>query len=84
MKYAIVIILAAIVVGGGAYTYVKKGEQKNKELELVARKAEAAQKKAEAEKKKAEAEQKSEINGATQLKILINPSAYSLGTLSSL
>ena len=46
MKYALVIIVAAILVGGAAYTYVKTGEQKNQELELVARKAEAAQKKA--------------------------------------
>ena len=58
MKYAIVIILAIILVGGGAYTYVKKGDQANQKLELTARKAEAEKKKAEAEQKKAEAEKK--------------------------
>ena len=58
MKYVLVIILVAIVVGGAAYTYVRKGEQKNQELELVVRKAEAAQKQAEAERKKAEFEKK--------------------------
>ena len=68
MKYAVVIILAAIVVGGAAYTYVKNGEQKNQELELVTRKAEAAQKKAEAEKKKAEAEQKKSASDAAAAK----------------
>ena len=68
MKYALVIIIAAILVGGAAYTYVKAGEQKNQELELVARKAEAAQKKAEAEKKKAEAEQKKSASDAAAAK----------------
>jgi len=68
MKYALVIIVAAIIVGGAAYTYVKSGEQKNQELELVARKAEAAQKKAEAEKKKAEAEQKKSAAEASAAK----------------
>ena len=29
MKYALAIILVAIIVGGAAYTYVKNGEQKN-------------------------------------------------------
>ena len=68
MKYALVIILAVIVVGGAVYTYVKNGEQKNQELELVARKAEAAQKKAEAEKKKAEAEQRKSASDAATAK----------------
>ena len=58
MKYALVIIIVAILVGGASYTYVKIGEQKTREQELAARKAESAQKKAEAEKKKAEAEQR--------------------------
>ena len=68
MKYALAIILVAIVVGGAAYTYVKNGEQKNQELELVARKAEAAQKQAEAEKKKAEAEQRKSASDAAAAK----------------
>ena len=68
MKYALAIILVAIIVGGAAYTYVKNGEQKNQELELVARKAEAAQKKAEAEKKKAEAEQRKSASDAAAAK----------------
>ena len=68
MKYALVIILAAIVVGGAAYTYVKSGEQKNQKLELETRKAEAAQKKAEAEKKKAEAEQRKSASDAAAAK----------------
>ena len=58
MKYALAIIIAAILVGGASYTYVKIGEQKTREQELAVRKAESAQKKAEAEKKKAEAEQR--------------------------
>ena len=53
MKYALVIIIVAILVGGASYTYVKVGEQKNHERELAVRKATSAQKKAEAEKKKA-------------------------------
>ena len=58
MKYALVIIIVAILVGGASYTYVKIGEQKNHERELAVRKATSAQKKAEAEEKKAEAERR--------------------------
>ena len=58
MKYALAIIIVAILVGGAAYTYVRIGEQKNQERELAVRKAEAAQKKAEAEQKRAEAEKR--------------------------
>ena len=68
MKYALVIILAAIVVGGVAYTYVKSGDQKNQKLELETRKMEAAQRKAEAEKKKAEAEQRKSVSDAATAK----------------
>ena len=48
MKYALVIIVVAILVGGASYTYVKVGEQKNHERELAVRKATSAQKKAAA------------------------------------
>ena len=58
MKYALVIIIVAILVGGASYTYVKVGEQKNHERELAVRKATSAQKRAEAEEKKAEAERR--------------------------
>ena len=69
MKNAM-IMLAALAIAGGtaAYVYVRNGEQKNRELELVARKAEAAQKTAEAAKKKAEAEQKKSASDAAAAK----------------
>ncbi len=57
-----------MLVGGAAYTYVKTGEQKNQELELVARKAEAAQKKAEAEQRTAEAKRKTAVSEASAAK----------------
>ena len=56
MKHAAIIIVALIVVAGAAYTIVRSKEQKNLELELLARKSEAAQKKAEANRRQAEAE----------------------------
>ena len=58
MKYAIIAVVALIIVGGASYTIVRNGEQKNQELEIQARKAEASRKKAEAAQKKADAEAK--------------------------
>ena len=58
MKNAVIILVALILAGAGAYTAVRRNELKNQALEIEARKAEAAQKKAEANKKKAEAEAK--------------------------
>ena len=48
MKQAVIIIVALIVVAGASYAIVRSKEQKNLELELLARKSEASQKKAEA------------------------------------
>ena len=58
MKNVVIVLVALIVVGGAAYTAVRRNELKNQELEIQARKAEASQKKAEAAKKKAEADAK--------------------------
>ena len=78
MRNAIIMLAALAIVGGtAAYVYVRNGEQKNKELELVARKAEAAQKKAEAEKKKAEAEQKKSASDAAAAKARENAAVNS-------
>ena len=56
MKQAVIIIVALIVAAGASYAIVRSKEQKNLELELLARKSEASQKKAEANRKQAEAE----------------------------
>ena len=57
MKNSILtIVLVLIMVGGASYTYVRRQEQKNRELEILARKEESALKKVEAKKKTAEAE----------------------------
>ena len=57
MKNSILtVVLALIAVGGASYTYVRRQEQKNLELEIAVRKEEALQKKAEAKRKTAEAE----------------------------
>ena len=58
MKNAMIIVVAIVVVAGAAYTIVRNKEQRNQELEIHARKAEAAQRKSEADRKKAEAEAK--------------------------
>lgn len=58
MKNAIIVLVVLIVVGGAAYTIVRTKEQKNQELEILARRAEAEQKKSDADRKKAEAEAK--------------------------
>lgn len=50
------VILVLIAVGGGSYTYIRRQEQKNRELEILARKEEASLKKVEAKRKTSEAE----------------------------
>ena len=50
------VVLVLIAVGGGSYTYIRRQEQKNRELEILARKEEAALKKIEAKRKTSEAE----------------------------
>lgn len=50
------VVLILIAAAGGGYTYIRSQEQKNRELEILARKEEAAAKKAEARRKTAEAE----------------------------
>ena len=68
MKNAVIIVIMLILVGGGAYVAVRRGEQKNQALEIEARKAEASQKKAEANRKKAEAEAKKAKDDAAAAK----------------
>lgn len=68
MKNAVIVIVALIIAGSAAYTIVRSKEQKNQELEILARKAEAAQKKAEADRKKAEAEAKKAKDDAAAAK----------------
>jgi hypothetical protein len=62
------IVLVLIAVGGASYTYVNRQEQKNKELEILARKEEASLKKAEAKKKTAEAEARKAKESAEEAK----------------
>ncbi len=68
MKNVVIVLVALIVVGGAAYTAVRRNELKNQELEIQARKAEASQKKAEAAKKKAEADAKKAKDDAAAAK----------------
>ena len=68
MKNAVIILVALILAGAGAYTVVRRNELKNQALELEARKAEASQKKAEANKKKAEADAKKAKDDAAAAK----------------
>lgn len=56
MKNSVIILATIVVVAGGVYTTVRRGEQRNAEAEMLARKAEAAQRKAEEGRKKSEAE----------------------------
>ena len=69
MKNAVIIIVALIVVGGAAYTIVRSKEQKNLELELLARKSEASQRKADTNRKKAEAEARKAKDDAAAAKL---------------
>jgi len=68
MKNALIIVIMLILVGGGAYTVVRRSELKNQALEIEARKEEAAQKKAEANRKKAEADAKKAKDDAAAAK----------------
>ena len=68
MKKALIIVVVLIVVAGASYTIVKRGEQKNQELEIEARKAESARKKAESAQKKAEAEARKAKEAAASAK----------------
>lgn len=62
------IVLVLIMAGGASYTYMRRQEQKNRELEILSRKEEAAQKKAEAQKKTAEAEARKAKESAAEAK----------------
>ena len=69
MKNSILtVVLALIAVGGASYTYVRRQEQKNLELEIAVRKEEALQKKAEAKRKTAEAEARKAKDSAAEAK----------------
>ena len=67
-NFILTIALALIMVGGVSYTYVRRQDQKNQELEKLARKEEAALKKAEAKKKTAEAEARKAKESAAEAK----------------
>jgi len=62
------VVLLLIAVAGGSYTYIRRQEQKNRELEMVARKEEASAKKAEAKRKTAEAEARKAKDAAAESK----------------
>ena len=67
MKNAILtIVLVLIMVGGASYTYIRRQEQKNQELETLARKEEASMKKEEAKRKTAEAEMRKARESAAE------------------
>ncbi len=62
------VLIVLIVAGGASYTFVSGKEQKNRELEILARKEEASMKKAEAKKKTAEAEARKAKEAAAEAK----------------
>jgi hypothetical protein len=64
----LIVLIALIVVGGASYTFVRGREQKNRELEILARKEEASLKKVEAKKKTAEAEARKAKEAAAEAK----------------
>lgn len=64
----LLVLIALILAGGASYTFVRGKEQKNMELEILARKEEASMKKAEAKKKTAEAEARKAKEAAAEAK----------------
>ena len=62
------VVFVLIAVGGGIHIYVRKQEQRNKELEILARKEEASLKKAEAKRKTSEAEARKAKEAAAEAK----------------
>ena len=69
MRNSLAIFLIVLIVAGGAsYTFMRGKEQKNRELEILARKEEASLKKAEAKKKTAEAEARKAKESAAEAK----------------
>jgi hypothetical protein len=64
----LLVLIALILAGGASYTFVRGKEQKNMELEILARKEEASMKKAEAKRKTAEAESRKAKEAAAEAK----------------
>lgn len=62
------VLIALIVVGGASYTFVRNKEQRNAELEKIARKDEAEAKTAEEKRKTAEAEARKAKEAAAEAK----------------
>ena len=63
------VALVMIAVCGGSYTFIRRQDQKNRELEILARKEEASLKKAETKRKTAEAEARKAKEAAAEAKL---------------